>query len=167
MKNWSRGENRRLLLNGLFSNSQCFHRYPRVNWETMAKNQSPAQDTGGLACPAEGVPLPHTPSQTHSHLLRLEARARPAGTQPPIAPTGREATSRAGHGQTARVKARLAAPSLAVHQPHRVHDQHQRLPRSKAAPEPAPRTLPRVSKPFLNARVSVPLSIFNFTVHSN
>lgn len=44
VKNWLRGENRRLLLNGLFSNRQCIHRYPRVNREMMAKNQGQAQE---------------------------------------------------------------------------------------------------------------------------
>lgn len=166
-----RDENRRLLLNGLFSNTQCIHRYPRVNREMMAKDQG--QDTGtpeaGLS-PLRALPLPHTPSQTHSHLQRLEARSEaracPAGT-PGLHSPHREATRRAGHGQTAGIKARLAALSLAVLAASLRAWPAPGLPRSKAGPEPAPRTLPGVSKPFLNARISIPLLIFNCPEHSN
>lgn len=71
------------------------------------------RDTRGLAFPTEGVPLPHTHSQTHPHLHWFEARARPAWTLG-LHSAQREATSKAGHCQTARTKARLAAPGLAV-----------------------------------------------------
>lgn len=99
VNNGGRGENRRLLLNNLFSNTQCINRYPRVNREMMTKNQGQGPGT-----PAAWLSLlrdTHTPtsSETWTHGLRSLLR---------------EATRRAGHSQTARTKARLAAPSLAV-----------------------------------------------------
>lgn len=67
----------------------------------------------------------------------------------------REATTRAGQSWTAQMKAWLVALGLAL--PTRLHGL---LPasgpaRSKAGQAPAPRTLPGVSKPFLNARFSI------------
>lgn len=173
-----RGENRRLLLNGFLSNAQCIHRYPRVNGEMMAKNRGQGTGTPETWLSREGVPLPHTPCHTHSGLRHGHSqREHPASTAP--TGTGREGWARpdstdrdtdrgtdkgrdrstdngtagsTGSGRACSLAVCMAAPGL---------------PGSKVGPEPSPRTSPGVSKPFLNARISVPLSIFNHAAPSN